>query len=137
MGRPTDWHVLDLDEDPTPGDPVRVRDLARKLTAFTDDVGQALRSIRGLAGDSAVQQWTGKTADEYRSQFDDTPGELEKLERSYRMCGDALTAYWPKLEQAQGDADRALDVLDRLQAATKKQLAELLEGFGGREEDDL
>jgi len=109
MGRPTDWYVLDLDGDPTPGDPVQVLGLAQRVHGFADDVGAALRSIRGLSGDSAVQSWTGLTADEYRSQFDDLPGELDKLERSYRLCGDALAAYWPKLQQAQGDADRALE----------------------------
>ncbi|WP_405730620.1 DUF6531 domain-containing protein [Streptomyces sp. NBC_01537] len=109
MGRPADWHVLDLDKDPTPGDPVQVENLARRIHGFADDVGTALRSIRGLSGDSAVQTWTGLSGDEYRRQFDDLPGELDKLERSYRLCGDALATYWPKLQQAQGDADRALE----------------------------
>lgn len=109
MGRPTDWHVLDLDQDPTPGDPTRVDALARRLKDFADDVGDALRSVKGLSGDSAVQGWTGLTAEEYRSHFDGLPGELAKLERSYRMCGDALAGFWPKLQQAQGDADRALE----------------------------
>src|SRR5947208_632084 len=95
--RPTDWHVLDLDRDPVPGDPYEVKDLARRLGGFADDVGQALRSVRGLGGDSAVQEWAGLSGDEYRSQFGDLPGELEKLEKSYRMAGSALDAYWPKL----------------------------------------
>jgi YD repeat-containing protein len=109
MGRPTDWHVLDLDRDPTPGDPIQVQGFARRIHDFADDVGTALRSIRGLSGDSAVQAWTGLSGDEYRRHFDDIPGELNKLERSYRLCGDAVAAYGPKLQQAQGDADRALE----------------------------
>ncbi|MFF0667831.1 hypothetical protein ACFYVE_06515 [Streptomyces tendae] len=40
--RPSDWHVLDLDKDPTPGDPQRVRTLAKTLHDFADDVSEAL-----------------------------------------------------------------------------------------------
>jgi hypothetical protein len=28
MARPTDWNVLDLDHDPTPGDPWRIKELS-------------------------------------------------------------------------------------------------------------
>lgn len=108
MGRPTDWHVLDLDRDPVPGDPYEVRELARKLGDFADDVGTALRSVRGLNGDTAVQEWAGLSGDAYRQQFGDLPGELDKLERSYRLASGALDGYWPQLETAQADADRAL-----------------------------
>jgi RHS repeat-associated protein len=108
MGRPTDWHVLDLDRDPVPGDPYEVKELARKLGDFADDVGSALRSVRGLGGDTAVLDWAGLSGDAYREQFGDLPGELDKLERSYRLASGALDDYWPQLETAQADADRAL-----------------------------
>jgi hypothetical protein len=49
--RPADWHVLDLDKDPTPGDPDRVRQLARTLHDFADDVSDALRLIKGGVGE--------------------------------------------------------------------------------------
>lgn len=108
LARPTDWNVLDLDKDPVPGDPYEVRDLAHKLTGFSEDVGSALRSIKGLSGDSALLSWVGSSGDAFREQFGDLPKELDKLERSYRMAGDALAAYWPQLEQAQAKADKAL-----------------------------
>ncbi|MDJ0341171.1 RHS repeat-associated core domain-containing protein [Streptomyces sp. H10-C2] len=100
--------MLDLDRDPVPGDPYEVKELARKLGDFADDVSSALRSVRGLGGNNAVQDWAGLAADEYRKQFGDLPGELDKLERSYRLASGALGTYWPKLETAQADADRAL-----------------------------
>src|SRR5882757_11585023 len=103
MGRPTDWHVLDLDRDPVPGDPYEVKELARKLGDFADDVGSALRSVRGLDGDSAVQGWMGLSGDAYRQQFGDLPSELDKLEGSYRLASGALDGYWPQLETAQAD----------------------------------
>ncbi|MFI6334897.1 putative T7SS-secreted protein, partial [Streptomyces sp. NPDC050535] len=106
--RPTDWHVLDLDRDPTPGDPDRVRSLAKNLQDFADDVGDALRLIKGMADEEAVLQWAGKSAKAFQDQFSGVPKQLKKLKTSYDLAGGALAAYWPKLERAQALADRAL-----------------------------
>lgn len=106
--RPRDWHVLDLDKDPTPGDPDRVRSLANQLHDFADDVGEALRLVKGMAEDDAVLQWAGKSAKVFQDEFSGVPKNLRKLKKSYEMCGDALAAFWPKLERAQALADKAL-----------------------------
>ncbi|MFF5010251.1 DUF6531 domain-containing protein [Streptomyces phaeochromogenes] len=106
--RPTDWHVLDLEKDPTPGDPDRVRSLAKSLHDFADDVSDALRLVKGMAGEDAVLTMVGKTADVFRDEFSGVPKNLKKLKKSYDLAGDALAAYWPKLERAQALADRAL-----------------------------
>ncbi len=119
MSRPTDWSALDLDKDPVPGDPYDVKALAKTLHDFADDVGTALRSIRGLAGDSALLDWVGLSGDAFRQQYGDLPKDLDKLESSYRMAGTALATYWPQLEHAQSQADKALsDAQD-----AKQQLA--------------
>ncbi|MFD4630279.1 DUF6531 domain-containing protein [Streptomyces sp. NPDC058284] len=106
--RPSDWHVLDLEKDPTPGDPHRVRALAKSLHDFADDVSRVLRDIKGMAGEDAILQWAGKTADAFTEKFEDAPDKLKKLKKSYEMAGDALSAYWPELERAQTLADKAL-----------------------------
>ncbi|MFF4901667.1 RHS repeat-associated core domain-containing protein [Streptomyces sp. NPDC001068] len=106
--RPADWHPLDLDRDPTPGDPQRVRTLASQLHAFADDVSDALRLVKGMAGEDTLLQWAGKSAEVFKDQFKDVPKNLKKLKKSYELCGDALADYWPKLERAQALADRAL-----------------------------
>ncbi|CAL9489644.1 DUF6531 domain-containing protein [Streptomyces sp. enrichment culture] len=106
--RPSDWHVLDLDKDPTPGDPQRVRTLAKTLHDFADDVSEALRLVKGMAGESTLAEWAGKSATVFKDEFSGVPKNLKKLEKSYGMCGDALAAFWPKLERAQALADRAL-----------------------------
>ncbi|WP_168220664.1 DUF6531 domain-containing protein [Streptomyces sp. RFCAC02] len=98
-----------MESDPTPGNPDEVRTLADDLQTFADDVGEALGKIRGLAGDSAVQDWSGLSADAFRDEFDGVPENLTKLQDSYGLCAQALQTYWPKLETAQGDADRALE----------------------------
>ncbi|MBQ1101321.1 hypothetical protein KBY55_36180, partial [Streptomyces sp. b94] len=106
--RPTDWHVLDLDKDPTPGDPQRVRTLAKTLHDFADDVSDALRLVKGMAGEGALAEWAGKSATVFKEEFSGVPKNLTKLEKSYGMCGDALADFWPKLERAQALADKAL-----------------------------
>ncbi|MFD5633758.1 putative T7SS-secreted protein [Streptomyces sp. NPDC127077] len=106
--RPADWHILDLDHDPTPGDPQRVRRLAGSLHDFADDVADILRDVKGLANDDAVLKWAGKTADSFASEFEDVPGQLKKLKKSYDIAGDALASYWPDLDDAQQKADKAL-----------------------------
>ncbi|MFE9992575.1 RHS repeat-associated core domain-containing protein [Streptomyces sp. NPDC005381] len=106
--RPGDWHVLDLERDPTPGDPDRVRHLSKNLHDFADDVGDALRLIKGMAGEDAVLAWAGKSAKAFQDEFAGVPKQLKKLKKSYEMAGDALAAYWPKLERAQALADKAL-----------------------------
>ncbi|WP_432188859.1 RHS repeat-associated core domain-containing protein [Streptomyces sp. Tue6028] len=106
--RPGDWHVLDLDKDPTPGDPDRVRHLAQNLLDFADDVGEALRSVKGMADEDAVLKWAGKSAKAFGDEFSGVPKQLKKLKKSYEMAGDALAAYWPELERAQALADKAL-----------------------------
>ncbi|MEV1008513.1 DUF6531 domain-containing protein [Streptomyces sp. NPDC049881] len=98
-----------MDSDPTPGDPEEVRELADELQTFSDDVAEALGKIRGLASDRAMQDWAGLSAEAFRSEFDGVPGNLEKLRDSYDLCAQALQTYWPKLQTAQGQADRALD----------------------------
>ncbi|MDQ1038314.1 RHS repeat-associated protein [Streptomyces sp. V3I8] len=106
--RPTDWHVLDLERDPTPGDPVRVKSLAKSLHDFADDVQDALRLVQGMAGEDAVLSMVGKTAEVFRDEFSGVPKNLKKLKKSYDLAGDALAAYWPQLERAQALADKAL-----------------------------
>jgi hypothetical protein len=59
VGRPSDWFVLDLEGDPTPGDPVVVSGLAGVWSGFADEVEAAERGLRSLAGDGAVLRWLG------------------------------------------------------------------------------
>ncbi|WP_435284819.1 DUF6531 domain-containing protein [Streptomyces koelreuteriae] len=122
--RPADWHVLDLDKDPTPGDPQRVRTLAKQLHDFADDVSDALRLVKGMAGEGTLLEWAGKSADVFKEDFADVPKNLKKLKKSYEMCGDALSDFWPKLERAQSLADKALikgrEARDNLSSAQSK-----------------
>ncbi|MER6131189.1 DUF6531 domain-containing protein [Streptomyces sp. NPDC001815] len=100
--------MLDLEKDPTPGDPDRVRNLAKSLHDFADDVQDALRLVKGMAEEESVLTWVGKTAKVFQDEFSGVPKNLKKLKKSYDLAGDALAAYWPELERAQALADKAL-----------------------------
>ncbi|MFI9153680.1 putative T7SS-secreted protein [Streptomyces sp. NPDC053367] len=106
--RPTDWHVLDLEKDPTPGDPQRIRQLAGSLHDFADDVADALRDLKGIAKEDEILSWAGKTAEVFAEEFGDAPKKLRKLKKSYDLAGDALASFWPDLQEAQEKADKAL-----------------------------
>nr|WP_308310656.1 RHS repeat-associated core domain-containing protein [Streptomyces sp. GbtcB6] len=83
---------------------------------FADDVSDALRLVKGMAGEDTLLQWAGKSAEVFKEQFKDVPKNLKKLKKSYEMCGDALADYWPKLERAQALADKALAKAKEAQA---------------------
>ncbi|MYS22340.1 hypothetical protein GA0115240_140617 [Streptomyces sp. DvalAA-14] len=120
MARPADWHVLDLTEDPTPGDPLRVRELARRTRLIADDAESAARNVRGLAGDDATLTWIGAAGDVFKDAIGKFPGQLDKVAHSHHMAADALGTYADDLDNAQGQADRALSqarqVYDRVRS---------------------
>jgi RHS repeat-associated protein len=97
-----------MNSDPTPGDPDRVRELAEKLQTFADDASDALGKVRDLVGDDSLASFVGQTAEAFKDRFDKVPPNLTKLHTSYDLAAQALARYWPKLEDAQRDADSAL-----------------------------
>jgi uncharacterized protein YukE len=108
LTRPTDWWVLDLDGDPTPGDPARLRQLASRFHDFAETAHKAKLAVESLQGDGAILAWIGQSGDAFREQFGEFPTQVNKLYQSHLMVGDALDTYAPVLETAQAQADRAL-----------------------------
>ncbi|ADP79414.1 DUF6531 domain-containing protein [Pseudofrankia inefficax] len=104
----SDWQVLGLDTDPTPGDPAAVHALATRLgrnATTADDGTRRLRAVAAGGGDLAMR---GDYAASYTGAFDDLPGQLAKLARAYRDCGTALSAYATTLGRAKSQAGAAL-----------------------------
>ncbi|MFB7493946.1 hypothetical protein ACFC09_04435 [Streptomyces sp. NPDC056161] len=108
MARPTDWHNLDLHDDPTPGDPHEVELQGRRYKTFVTDVSTVLTGLRTASKDSVLQDVAGKAIDEFKEQIGKLPGQLQKLYDSYDMVADALLTYAGKLEHTQTTADHAL-----------------------------
>jgi uncharacterized protein YukE len=106
--RLTDWDVLDLSGDPTPGSPWGARALSARLGSVGDDAADAERGARSLAGDQAVLTWIGAAGDVFRGAIDDFPGQLAKLADSYHRCSAALSEWAGDLNSAQGQVDGAL-----------------------------
>ncbi|MGF7237542.1 MAG: WXG100 family type VII secretion target [Frankia sp.] len=100
--------MLDLDGDPTPGDPFGIRELARRFLSLAADATDASGRVRAAAGSDAVGSWVGDAGDAYREQIGALPGDLDKLSTSYGIAGRALTSYAASLDGAQDQADRAL-----------------------------
>ncbi|MET9521906.1 hypothetical protein ABZX91_05980 [Streptomyces coeruleorubidus] len=67
-----------MDKDPTPGDPERVRKLAKTLHDFADDVSDALRLVKGMTGESTLAEWAGKSATVFKEEFSGVPKNLRK-----------------------------------------------------------
>lgn len=102
-----DWAALG--GNPVPGDPDAVRQLAGALGSFADDVELNNRMLRGVAEESLSSSlWIGPAAEAIRPKLADLPGKLDKLMTSHREASEALGTYWPRLEQAHGDALAAL-----------------------------
>ncbi|GAA1996463.1 hypothetical protein [Catenulispora subtropica] len=108
MARPTDWDVLDLDHDPTPGDPFRIKEIGKRLQDLGDEAERAARDVRGLAGDPAAMNWIGASGDEFRDHIGKFPGQLDKVANSHHMCASALLDFANALDGHQSQADRAL-----------------------------
>ncbi|MFJ9345648.1 hypothetical protein [Streptomyces sp. NPDC101237] len=79
--RPADWQPLDLDRDPTPGDPYRVRTLASQLHAFADDV-----SVGRIAHEVETGVLAGRLA---RLDGDRTQG-IDSIEQRAWSLGNRL-----------------------------------------------
>ncbi|MBS2548344.1 hypothetical protein KGQ19_15875 [Catenulispora sp. NL8] len=108
MARPSGWDVLGLDGDPTPGVVESVQALAKEFGDFAHDVEAAYRNLNSFGSDTAALEWVGQTAEAFKSAYGPLPGRLQKLYTSYSEASDALSAYAPKLQNAQSKADAAL-----------------------------
>ncbi len=108
MTRPSDWWVLDLEGDPTPGSPGAVRRMARTWSRVAEDAAWAERRVRQLMGDEALGRWIGEAGDAFRHKTGDLPDQLGKCSDSYGRASDALSWWAGRLETHQHDADSAL-----------------------------
>jgi len=116
-----DWHVLDLDTDPVPGDPDQIRALAGRLRGEAELADHNTDRLRGLAANDNALRMEGDYAPKFRQVLKELPDELAKLGRAYRDCGNAVSTFASTLEGAQAKAGVALrqgrDAEDRYQGA--------------------
>ncbi len=119
--RPSDWFLVELDRDPTPGDAFGIRQLAAKYAEIANVAGDAAVSIRHARSSSASSAWVGDAGDIFRDRSARMPGELSKANDSYQQVADALSLWASTVDDTQAQADRGLqqarDAVQDLHAA--------------------
>ncbi|MEV6520324.1 hypothetical protein AB0M43_00095 [Longispora sp. NPDC051575] len=107
--RPTDWTVLGLHADPTPGDPARLDE----VIASVRELGRAAREVdTGLAAvldKTGPEAFAGKTADALRDKISGRlRGFVVSIAEAFEWTSGALTTYVAALRDEQWRADNAL-----------------------------
>jgi RHS repeat-associated protein len=129
----SDWAVLDLDGDPTPGDPDAMRTMAARLHEQAGLAGRNTDRLHAIAGSGGGDlRMEGDYAPLFTGALEDLPGELSKLARAYQGCADALVTYASSLTEVKtrsGSALRAgIDADSQYQAALRQVQALLPPG---------
>ncbi|MBL7496588.1 type IV secretion protein Rhs [Frankia sp. CNm7] len=104
----SDWEVLGLTADPTPGDPEAVRALATRLGGHATTAENGTTRLRAVAAGGGELGMQGDYAPGYREALDDLPDQLAKLARAYRGAGTALAGYATTLTEAKIKSGAAL-----------------------------
>ncbi|WP_131786932.1 DUF6531 domain-containing protein, partial [Protofrankia symbiont of Coriaria ruscifolia] len=120
----SDWGVLELEGDPTPGNPDAVRAVAARLRERAELAESNTTRLRAIAGGGGDLRMTGDYAARFTEALVELPDELAKLARAYRGCGEALSIYSTGLAEAKTRAGGALrdgvDADGRYQAALRE-----------------
>lgn len=120
----SEWQVLDLNGDPTPGDPGRIRELVGRLHQQTELIDRNVSRLRSVSADGGDLRMEGDYAPKFREVLSELPDELAKLGKAYRGCGTALSTFASSLEAAKAKSGTALrqgrDAHDQHQGALRE-----------------
>src|SRR6187402_2599898 len=106
--RPSDWFLVELPGDPTPGDAFGIRSLSNTYASIASIAGEASTGIRHARSSSAAAAWIGDAGDVFRDKSERMPGELAKAHESYAIVADALKSWADAVDDTQAQADRGL-----------------------------
>lgn len=109
MSRPTDWSALGLDQDPTPGEPASLRDLAHHVRGVADSIRTSLVRFDQLnhAEDDFWKSESG-SAEGFKELKGELPGDMELAAQRYGGVSEALDGWIEALGGVQSRADDAL-----------------------------
>ncbi|MDQ2881220.1 MAG: DUF6531 domain-containing protein [Actinomycetota bacterium] len=102
------WQVLELDGDPTPGDPAQTHALATQLQQEAGLAEHNTGQLRSVAANGGDLHMEGDYAPKFQDVLGGLPDELAKLGKAYRGCGNAVSAFATSLDQAKSQASTAL-----------------------------
>ncbi|MDI3405751.1 putative T7SS-secreted protein [Streptomyces cavernicola] len=109
MTRPplADWEsVFGFSEDPTPGDPEILEQLATEYRNISEDARSAGSVVSRLNSNELGE---GESMEKLRSKLGELPTQVGKLQSSYETAAEAILKYADRLRESQQQADRALD----------------------------
>ena len=109
-GRPTDWSSVDRDCDPTPGDPVVVRDGGQKYQTIAGALSRAAATLRRLNGGASSGS---DSVVALLEDCDEIAEQLSTAQNRYQAAGDALVTYAYALDQIQATTLQALYTANR------------------------
>ncbi|MER6996815.1 hypothetical protein [Streptomyces sp. NPDC000410] len=108
MARPPvgDWAVLDLTEDPTPGDTQVLTNLAGEYKKVFEEAESAFSVIARIESQELGQ---GKSMEALKEVLKELPKQVGALRDSYEAAAKAVSDYVPRLEDHQRKAEMALN----------------------------
>lgn len=127
-----DWSVLDLPQDPVPGDPAQIQTLAARLLREAQYAEQHASRLGQVAANSADLRMQGDYAPLFQQRLAQLPQQAAALGPAHESCGRALIAYAQTLEQAKIESRAALSrglQADAQYKAALRQFCTLAPGF--------
>ncbi|WP_406276416.1 hypothetical protein OHT93_32355 [Streptomyces sp. NBC_00191] len=107
MARPpvSDWAVLDLTEDPTPGETQVLNNLAGEYKKVFEEAESAFSVITRIESQELGQ---GKAMEALKEVLKELPKQVGALRDSFEAAAKAVSDYVPRLEDHQRKAEMAL-----------------------------
>ncbi|MGW2562716.1 DUF308 domain-containing protein [Streptomyces sp. NPDC001514] len=100
-----DWAVLDLTEDPTPGEAQVLNNLAGEYKKVFEEAESAFSVITRIESQELGQ---GKAMEALKEVLKELPKQVGALRDSYEAAAKAVSDYVPRLEDHQRKAEMAL-----------------------------
>jgi YD repeat-containing protein len=101
------------------GDASAIRQAAAKLREFSSAFGETASGLRGID----TGQWEGAAADAFRAKFAPEPGKWSEASSATGKAAGALESYAGAVESAESQAQRAIDLWNQGEEATKAATA--------------
>ncbi len=116
MSRPTDWHVVDLGGDPTPGESWGVRALLGAYGSIATTASEVSTIVEAINTISRSGIWIGQAGDAFRTKIDSLPDDARKCADSYGIARDAMTRWASTIDDTRARADTGLNQARTAQA---------------------